>query len=156
MPEKKDPVPITIYVKPYVLKYVVHRLCDPERVYFDAGSRQLWSELQAALRGRELCAVRNTLDMERDRPSQRLTLMVRPGARQPADISYWRHRYVTGLLTKAYLQEMCDMVDWHTGALRRGVRQSLELFRRHYGVSEDDHALHTAERIYRYRRKRKR
>lgn len=154
MPKEKEPVPITIFVKPYVRKYVVHRLCDPERVYFDASSRQLWKNLQTQLSGRELCGVLNNLDMEKDRPSQRLILLVRPRKRQPADISYWRHRYVTAMLGKAYLDEMCAMVDWHTGVLRRGIRQSLELFRQHYGVSEDDHALHTAERIYRSRAKR--
>lgn len=154
MPQQNTPVPITIYVKPYVRKYVVHRLSDPEKLYFDSSSRRLWSDLQAALRGRKLVRVPNTLDMEKDLPSQRLILMVIPRKGHAADISYWQHRYVTAMLTKAYLTEMCDMVTWHNVVLHRGVRQSLDLFRRTYGVTEDDHALHTAERIYRYRQKR--
>lgn len=154
MPDKKEPVPITIFVKPYVLKYVVRRLSDPARVYFDATSQKLWTDLQQVLRGRELCGVVNTLDKEYDRPSQRLTLLVRPRPGQPADISYFQHRYVTGLLTKSYLNDMCEVVRWHAVVLGRGVRQSLELYRNYYGVSEEDHALHTAERIYRSRQAR--
>jgi len=140
------PQPVTLYVKPYVRKYVLARLGG---ACLDSGDRVLWDELQRELRaGRELVAIVPSTDPY-DRPSQRLELMVRPGNGGDAEVSYFGHRYITAALTKAYLREMFRWVEWSTTTKGWSVLGSLEAFRRRYGISEDDQQLATASRMYR-------
>jgi hypothetical protein len=146
------PQPIAIYVKSYVRKYVLSRLAGSDR-YLTAEDRALWGRLQGALSGRLLVEVLKEHDVD-DRPRQRVLLLVQPNRSGRYELSPYKHRYVAAALTKAYLEEMCAWVDWHWPRSNRRIIDSLDLFRRRYGVSEDDHQLTTAERVYRIHRRR--
>ncbi len=144
-------LPIRIYVKPYVRKYVLARLCQPHRLLLDEGAQTLWDTLERSLRGRTLVQVVNDYDPDTDQPKGYLTLLIVPGPRQQADISHWHHRTVTGKLTKACLNEMALRVNWYRCRLGKRTREAIELWRRSYGITEEDHPLLTAERIYHHR-----
>ena len=146
-----QPIPIRIYVKPYVRKYVLARLCQPDRLLLDEGAQTLWDTLERSLRGRTLVQVVNDFDPLTDRPVGYLVLLVIPKDRQQADISHWHHRTVTGKLTKACLNEMALRVNWYRCRLGKRTREAIELWRRSYGITEEDHPLLTAERIYHHR-----
>jgi hypothetical protein len=88
-------IPIRIYVKPYVRKYVLARLCQPDRLLLDEGAQALWDTLERSLSGRTLVQVVNDYDPLTDRPVGYLVLLVIPKDRQQADISHWHHRTVT-------------------------------------------------------------
>ena len=63
-----QPIPIRIYVKPYVRKYVLARLCQPDRLLLDEGAQALWDTLERSLRGRTLVQVVNDYDPHSDPP----------------------------------------------------------------------------------------
>ncbi len=146
------PQPIAIYLKPYVRKFVLARLAGSDR-YFTAEDRMLWQRLQDNLMGRQL--VRVEPDDLGAVPRQRVVLVVRPNRRREYDLSHYKHRYVAAALTRAYLDEMCAWVDWHWPRANCRIIDSLDLFRERYAVTEEDHPLSTAERVYRLHRRRR-
>lgn len=148
MPEQRcAPTEIEIHVKPYVRKYVLARLGDPKRVATDDSSRRLYTDLERELRGRRLVAVVQDYDPHHG-PRTKVRLLVEPRPNQQPEVSYYHHRYVTGMLTKAFLREMYGWVDWYRHRLGMSTGQALQMFRRHYDITEDDHSLETARRMY--------
>lgn len=148
-----SPTEIIIYVKPYVRKFAVGRLSDPARMATDAKSRQLFLELERELHnGRKLVRVVNDFDPVADKANTRVRLLVIAPKGLAADVSFFRHRYVAAMLTRHFLDEMYSWVDWYCNRLGMGPRQALANFRKHYSITEEDHAFDTAERMYRFHR----
>lgn len=141
MPEEAA---ITLYVKPYISKFVVARLARIER--FDATSWQLQKMLQAQLRHRVLNVV-NTYVPSVDKPIWKVIVMVEHDARFSLDPTQDRRQHINLELNKAFMAEMFQWVDFYR-SLGNKARVSLELFRRHYSITEEDHHFHSAERLY--------
>lgn len=150
-----QPVPITIYVNPAVRKYVLARLSDPEKVFFDERSRKLWEQLDQRLRGRRLVRLERPERMDEERPRQALVLHVLPNEHGNVQVSYYLHRYITSLLMKAYVGELREWVSWYHGKLGMDRLKALDVFRRRYDISEDDHPLENAYRLLYVQRRRK-
>jgi hypothetical protein len=139
---------ITIYVLPYIRKFLLARLADPARRLSDETSRQLFDDLQARLSGRKLLGVVNDYDPARDQPQQRVVLVVGRGRSRSRDLSLTVHEHLTGFMSKAYQREMYQWVDFYRSRLGMSTRKALSKFREHYAISEDDHAFLSAERLY--------
>lgn len=139
---------ITIYVAPYVRKYVLARLADPARRLADAKSRELYDAVQRRLQGRSLVQVVNDFDAHTDKPSTRLQLVVRTRPGQRAEINPTVRAHLSGCLTKSYQHEMFDWVNWYRTRLGMSARRALTQFRRHYAITEEDHPFLNEERMY--------
>lgn len=139
---------ITLYVTPYVRKFVITNLADPQRGLVNSGARWLWADLQRHL-GYDLLGVLNDYDPHVDAPRGRVTVFVRtPDG--PVQLHDKKLSRIAWKLTHAYLSDMYSWVDYYRLRFGMKVRPAMEQFRKQYSITEEDHAFASAERMYQY------
>lgn len=146
---------ITLYVKPYIRRFVQAKLADPQGALHDATARELWLQLQRALQLPVVGVAPDGLDdthpvwqvslrTSEDLPDEKL------------DPDRYHRDLANAVLNKAYYNDMFQAVKYSLGVLDINIPEALSQHRARYGVTEEDYKLEHAVRLYQKHHRRHR
>lgn len=138
---------VTLYVKPYIRRFVHRKLRDADSAATDAVARMLWLELERILRLRIVCAVPD----EPGQDSACWNVQLEVVTEDPAALDPIQRRRVTinTLLNKAFYSEFYCEVTYRCHVLGYNQRTAINAYRSTYGLTEDDLSMDSSERLYR-------
>jgi hypothetical protein len=144
---------VTLYVKPYIYRYVVAKLADPERMARDASCFRLLEDLQRVF-GRWIERVDDSGARANGQPNGRVVIVLNA----PWDLAATkerdeRHR-INAMLERTFLQEMYIWVDFYRRSMGVHKKKAMQLFFDTYHLSEEDYQLESAMRVYRKHHRR--
>lgn len=145
---------VTLYVKPYIRRFVQRKLSDASSAATDAVARMLWQELERILLLRIVCAVPDEPGQDRACWNVQLEVVTE----DPAALDPIQRRRVTinSLLNKAFYSEFYSAVTYHCHVLGYNQRTAINAYRSTYGLTEDDLSMDSSERLYRKYKKKDR
>lgn len=146
MPEQLEE---TLYVKPYIYKFVLAKLGDPQLVAMDLDRQAFHKDLERML-GLRLVQVVNDYDPQHDNPTWKLKVVLEPRPEGAQELRLRRRNCTNSFLQARFLEEMHAMVVWFRLRLPHfTIRDALDLYRRKYGITEEDYAFQSMERLHR-------
>lgn len=152
MPGAPTVATIRLYLKPAVRKFVAAKLGDLHRAAGDQTALQLWRILEERM-GVKLLAVKSPMEAG-DAPKayilvdvladeERLAYLVNPDRERS-----WHREAVNGCVNQEFYGDMYRWVDWYRSRLHWSTVRSLEQYRRHYSISEEDYPFNSCWRMY--------
>ena len=137
---------VTLYVKPYIRRFVQRKLSDAGTAATDAVARTLWQELERILHVRVIGVVQ-------DSPTStavpwHVQLVVDADDPSKLDPIERRRVIINALLNRTYYADMAATVSLYRRVLGLKLRHSILRHQQYYGITEEHQSMRTAERLY--------
>ncbi len=147
---------VTLYVKPYIYRYVVAKLADPARMATDRCALVLRADLERLLH-QLVVGVEHVdrYDLSGDREPRTQLVLQLDHPWKPSDRAERVSRdSINSYLEHSFRQEMFVWVDFYRRSMRLCTVEAIQKFFAHYDVRVQDYNLGSAKQTYnRYRRR---
>lgn len=159
MPGEPSVATIRLYLKPAVRKFVAAKLGDLHRAAGDQTAMAIWRILEERM-GVKLLAVHGQMEAA-DLPKAYILVDVLADETRLAYLSNpdrersWHREALNAKVNEKFYQDMYNWVDWYRFRLNWTTVRSLEQFRKHYSISEEDYPFNSCWRMYMFHAKSK-